>query len=147
MDVTLLPGDIGAEVSFDYHGEWDEQLVAELRDVFAAATCCCCAVPISSRRSRSGSSRACGLAPDEWSDGRKFGFLSNSLKSAPNDGQHNAYLYHSDLMWKDEPIAAISLYAMVIPDEPRRRCLPAACGRPPACPRMSGRVREERRCS
>ena len=58
------------------------------------------------------------LVPDEWTNGDRFGFLSNQLAVAPNDGQHNAYLFHSDLMWKDQPINSISLYAMVIPEEP-----------------------------
>ena len=56
--------------------------------------------------------------PDEWTNGDKYGFLSNRLAVAPNDGQHNAYLFHSDLMWKERPINSISLYAMVLPDEP-----------------------------
>jgi taurine dioxygenase len=118
MDVTLLEGDIGAEISFDYHGEWDDKLVAEIRDIFRTRHLILLRAPDLEPEEQIRLVESLGLAPDEWSDGRKFGFLSNNLKSAPNDGQHNAYLYHSDLMWKDEPIAAISLYAMVIPDEP-----------------------------
>jgi hypothetical protein len=56
--------------------------------------------------------------PDQWKDGREHGLLSNTRPEAPNYGKHNPYLYHSDLTWKRQPIAAISLYAMVLPGAP-----------------------------
>lgn len=118
VDVKLLDGNIGAEVSFDYHEDWSEQTVEELRRVFRERHLLLLKAPDLSEDEHIRLVESLGLAVDLWTDGRKFGFLSNNLKSAPNDGQHNAYLYHSDLMWKEEPIASISLYAMVIPDAP-----------------------------
>jgi taurine dioxygenase len=118
MDIALLDGKIGAEVSFDYDGEWSEGDIAELRQAFRERHLLLLRAPDLTPEQQIKLVETLGLQVDEWKDGRKFGFLSNKLESAPNDGQHNAYLYHSDLMWKEEPIAAISLYAMVIPDEP-----------------------------
>ncbi len=72
--------------------------------------------------------------PDEWTDGEKFGFLSNQLAVAPNDGQHNAYLFHSDLMWKEQPISSISLYALVIPQGPSPTLFASGVGAAAALP-------------
>ena len=60
--------------------------------------------------------RALGLAPDAWKDGKEYGLLSNTRPEAPNYGKHNPYLFHSDLTWKQTPIAAISLYTLVLPE-------------------------------
>jgi len=61
---------------------------------------------------------ALGLVPDVWKDGQQHGLLSNTRPEAPNFGKHNPYLYHSDLTWAPQPIAAISLYGLVLPDVP-----------------------------
>jgi taurine dioxygenase len=140
VDVRTLDGNIGAEVSFDYHGEWSDDDVDTLRQTFRDRHLLLLRAPDLEPDEQIKLVETMGLAVDEWKDGRKFGFLSNSLKSAPNDGQHNAYLYHSDLMWKDEPIAAISLYALVIPDEPSPTLFASGVG---AAESLTDEAREE----
>ena len=122
MKITPLDGRIGAEVDLDLGRTLDGLTRADVEAIREAfrdyATCFCSAIPSSSAEDQIRLMEALGLVPDEWTNGDKFGFLSNQLAVAPNDGQHNAYLFHSDLMWKDQPINSISLYAMVIPEEP-----------------------------
>jgi taurine dioxygenase len=121
VKITPLDGAIGAEVTdFDLSGPWtdsSEQLEA-IRDAFRTRHLLLIRDPHLEAKDQIRLMEAVGLVPDEWTDGEKFGFLSNKLAVAPNDGQHSAYLYHSDLMWKEQPISSISLYALVIPDEP-----------------------------
>ena len=121
MNITPLDGAIGAEVTdFDLSGPWTdspEQLEA-IREAFRSRHLLLFRDPQLEAKDQIRLMEAVGLVPDEWTDGEKFGFLSNRLAVAPNDGQHSAYLYHSDLMWKEQPISSISLYALVIPDEP-----------------------------
>jgi len=118
MDVKNFDGRIGAEVSFDYHNDWSDETVQQLRAAFRERHLLLLRAPDLTPEEQIRVLESLGLAVDVWTDGNRYGFLSNNLKTAPNDGQHNAYLYHSDLMWKEQPIAAISLYAIAIPDEP-----------------------------
>jgi taurine dioxygenase len=118
MDVKNFDGRIGAEVSFDYHDDWTEETVEQLRAAFRERHLLLLRAPDLTAEEQIRVLESLGLAVDVWTDGNRYGFLSNNLKTAPNDGQHNAYLYHSDLMWKEQPIASISLYAIAIPDEP-----------------------------
>jgi taurine dioxygenase len=121
MKITPLEGVIGAEVSnFDLASAWTdspEQLQA-ISDAFRTRHLLLFRDPALEVKDQIRLMEALGLVPDEWTDGEKFGFLSNQLAVAPNDGQHNAYLFHSDLMWKEQPISSISLYALVIPEGP-----------------------------
>jgi taurine dioxygenase len=121
MNITPLDGAIGAEVTgLDLAGAWPdspEQLEA-IRDAFRSRQLLLFRDPQLEAKDQVRLMEALGLVPDEWTDGEKFGFLSNQLAVAPNDGQHNAYLFHSDLMWKEQPISSISLYALVIPEGP-----------------------------
>ena len=120
MKVMPLDGRIGAEVDLDLKGPWTERPadVEELRDAFGTYHLLLFRDPDLAAEDQIRLVEALELVPDEWTNGDRFGFLSNQLAVAPNDGQHNAYLFHSDLMWKDQPINSISLYAMVIPEEP-----------------------------
>jgi len=120
MKIMPLDGRVGAEVDLDLKGGWTETPsdVEELREAFRTYHLLLFRDPDLGAADQIRLVEALELVPDEWTDGEKFGFLSNKLAVAPNDGQHNAYLFHSDLMWKDQPINSISLYAMVLPDEP-----------------------------
>jgi taurine dioxygenase len=119
MEITLLEGSIGAEVlGLDLGGTWDEATVDRLRAAFRSRLLLVFRDPELRPADQVRLVQALGLAIDEWADGAQFGILSNSRADAPNAGQHNAYLFHSDLTWKEQPIAAISLYAMVVPDVP-----------------------------
>jgi|ERR1039458_1984800 taurine dioxygenase len=120
MKITPLEGPIGAEVDLDLAGPWADSPadVEELRQAFRNYHLLLFRDPTLAPEDQIRLVEALELVPDEWTNGDKYGFLSNQLAIAPNDGQHNAYLYHSDLMWKDQPINSISLYAMVVPNEP-----------------------------
>ena len=120
MKIAPLDGRIGAEVDLDLSGPWVDspEDVDELREAFRTYHLLVFHDPELPTESQIRLMEMLGLQPDEWTNGDRFGFLSNHLKVAPNDGQHNAYLFHSDLMWKSQPINSISLYAMVVPDEP-----------------------------
>jgi alpha-ketoglutarate-dependent taurine dioxygenase len=120
MKITPLDGRIGADVDLDLGGPWTDSPadVEELRRAFRDYDLLVFRDPELAAEDHIRLMEALELVPDEWTNGDKYGFLSNQLAIAPNDGQHNAYLFHSDLMWKDQPINSISLYAMVIPDEP-----------------------------
>ena len=148
MNITPLDGAIGAEVTdLDLAGPWtDSPRLEAIREAFRSRHLLLFRDPQLEAKDQIRLVEALGLEPDEWTDGEKFGFLSNRLAVAPNDGQHNAYLYHSDLMWKEQPISSISLYALVIPDGPRthlvrqrgRRCRRAAGGAQGQARRPSG---------
>lgn len=120
MKITPLDGRIGAEVDLDLAGPWTDspEDVEALRQAFGEYHLLLFRDPELAPEDQIRLMTALGLEPDEWTNGDKYGFLSNRLAVAPNDGQHNAYLFHSDLMWKEQPINSISLYALVIPDEP-----------------------------
>ncbi|HEV3213352.1 MAG TPA: TauD/TfdA family dioxygenase [Acidimicrobiales bacterium] len=120
MKIMPLDGRIGAEVDLDLSGPWTEapEDVEELREAFRTFHLLLFRDPVLAAEDQIRLVEALELVPDEWTNGDRFGFLSNKLAVAPNDGQHNAYLFHSDLMWKDQPINSISLFAMVLPDEP-----------------------------
>jgi taurine dioxygenase len=147
MKITPLEGRIGAEVSdFDLAGPWTdspEQLEA-IREAFRSRHLLLFRDTGLEVKDQIRLMEALGLVPDEWTDGEQFGFLSNQLAVAPNDGQHNAYLYHSDLMWKEQPISSISLYALVIPDGPSPTLFASGVGAAAALPpdlraRIAGR--------
>jgi taurine dioxygenase len=107
----------GVEVlDFDLPAEWDEPAVAELRQLFRDHHLLLFRQPDLPPENQVALMKAVGLTPDRWKDGKEYGILSNTRPEAPNYGVHNPYLYHSDLTWKPEPIASISLYAMVLPD-------------------------------
>jgi taurine dioxygenase len=137
MKITPLDGAIGAEVSdFDLAAPWTdapEQLEA-IRDAFRTRHLLLFRDTQLESKDQVRLVEALGLVPDEWTDGEKFGFLSNQLAVAPNDGQHNAYLYHSDLMWKEQPISSISLYALVIPEGPSPTLFASGVGAAAALP-------------
>jgi taurine dioxygenase len=118
--ITVIPlaGPIGAQVSFDYNGDWDGQVVDTLRQTFERYHLLLLKAPDLKVEKQIELIETLRLEPDKWRDGEKYGYLSNSRESAPNDGQHSAYLYHSDLMWKPQPISAISLYAVAVQSEP-----------------------------
>jgi taurine dioxygenase len=119
MRTQRLSPALGVEVlDMDLSAPWDESSVAELQGLFAEADLLLFRQPDLEPEHQVRLVRALGLQVDIWSDGGSYGFLSNVRQDAPNVGQHNAYLWHSDLMWKATPIAAISLYAMAVPDEP-----------------------------
>lgn len=121
MKITSLEGSIGAEVAdLDLSDSWTKSptVVGALREAFRSRHMLLFRDPDLVADDQVRLVEALGLVPDEWTDGQKYGFLSNQLAVAPNDGQHNAYLYHSDLMWKEQPISCISLYALVIPEGP-----------------------------
>jgi taurine dioxygenase len=132
--VNPLPGPLGAEVAFDYHGEWDDDTRTALRETFRRYHLILLRAPDLLVAKQIELIETLGLEPDRWLDGEKFGYLSNSLKSAPNDGQHSAYLYHSDLIWKPEPISAISLYATAVPSEPSPTFFASGVGAAAALP-------------
>jgi taurine dioxygenase len=147
MKITPLDGPIGAEVTdFDLSGPWTdspEQLEA-IREAFRTRHLLLFRDTQLEAKDQIRLMEAVGLQPDEWTDGEKFGFLSNKLAVAPNDGQHSAYLYHSDLMWKEQPISSISLYALVIPEEPVPTLFASGVGAAAALPtalreRVAGR--------
>jgi taurine dioxygenase len=137
MKITHLEGRIGAEVTdFDLASDWTsspDELKA-MRDAFATRHLLLIRDPDLAPEDQVRLMEGMGLVPDEWTDGAKFGFLSNKLAIAPNDGQHNAYLFHSDLIWKDQPISSISLYALVIPDEPAPTIFASGVGAAAALP-------------
>jgi taurine dioxygenase len=120
MKITPLDARFGAEVDLDLGGDWTDSqgAVEELRQAFRDHLLLVFRDPALAAEDQIRLVETLELVPDEWTNGDKYGFLSNHLAVAPNDGQHNAYLFHSDLMWKERPINAISLYAMVVPDEP-----------------------------
>lgn len=119
MHVRQLTPNLGAEViDFDLPEVWTESQIQEVRELFREHHLLLFRQPDLPDENHVALIEALGLMPDEWKDGRKHGILSNTRPEAPNYGQHNPYLYHSDLTWKPTPIAAISLYAMVLPDEP-----------------------------
>jgi alpha-ketoglutarate-dependent taurine dioxygenase len=119
MKITFLEGTIGAEVTgLDLGGVWDNSTVHQLDAAFRSRLLLVFRDPELRAEDQVRLVQAFGLSIDEWAGGEQFGFLSNSRADAPNVGQHNPYLFHSDLTWKEQPIAAISLFAMVIPDEP-----------------------------
>jgi taurine dioxygenase len=137
MKITPLDGAIGAEVtdldlSDDWTGSADD--LKALRDAFSTRHLLLIRDPDLAPEDQVRLVEALGLVPDEWTDGAKYGFLSNQLAVAPNDGQHNAYLFHSDLMWKDQPISSISLYALVIPDDPAPTLFASGIGAAAALP-------------
>jgi alpha-ketoglutarate-dependent taurine dioxygenase len=132
--VHPLPGPLGAEVTFGYNGEWDDDIRSALREAFRHYHLILLRAPDLLVTKQIELIEALGLEPDCWLDGEKFGYLSNSLKSAPNDGQHSAYLYHSDLMWKPDPISAISLYAIAMPSEPSPTFFASGVGAAAALP-------------
>jgi alpha-ketoglutarate-dependent taurine dioxygenase len=132
--VHPLPGPLGAEVTFGYNGEWDDDIRSALREAFRHYHLILLRAPDLLVTKQIELIEALGLEPDCWLDGEKFGYLSNSLKSAPNDGQHSAYLYQSDLMWKPDPISAISLYAIAMPSEPSPTFFASGVGAAAALP-------------
>lgn len=119
MQIRELTPFLGAEVlDFDLPAEWTSDEITEVRELFRRHHLLLFRQPDLPDEHHVALVEALGLVPDEWKDGRKHGLLSNTRPEAPNYGKHNPYLYHSDLTWKPQPIAAISLYAMVLPDEP-----------------------------
>jgi alpha-ketoglutarate-dependent taurine dioxygenase len=134
ITVTPLAGPVGAQVSFDYNGDWDEQVVDTLRQTFERYHLLLLKAPDLKVEKQIELIETLRLEPDEWRDGEKYGYLSNSRKSAPNDGQHSAYLYHSDLMWKPQPISAISLYAVAVQSEPSPTFFASGVGAAAALP-------------
>jgi len=121
MKITPLDGRIGAEVTeFDLASAWTEspEQLESIRDAFRTRHLLLFRDTGLEVKDQIRLMEALGLMPDEWTNGEKYGLLSNQRAVAPNDGQHNAYLYHSDLMWKEQPISSISLYALVIPEGP-----------------------------
>jgi taurine dioxygenase len=117
MKVRELTRGFGAEVlDFDLPEVWSDVDIREIRRLFSAHHLLLFRQPDLPDANHVALVEALGLAPDEWKDGRLHGLLSNTRPEAPNYGKHNPYLYHSDLTWKPTPIAAISLYAMVLPD-------------------------------
>ena len=103
MKITPLDGRIGADVDLDLGGPWTNSPadVEELRRAFRDHDLLVFRDPELAAEDQIRLMEALELVPDEWTNGDKYGFLSNQLAIAPNDGQHNAYLFHSDLMWKD----------------------------------------------
>jgi len=147
MKVMPLDGRIGAEVDLDLKGGWSETPgdVEELREAFRNFHLLLFRDPDLEAADQIRLVEALELVPDEWTNGDKFGFLSNQLEVAPNDGQHNAYLFHSDLMWKDQPISSISLYAMVLPDEPAPTVFASGVGAAASLPaELRARIEGER---
>lgn len=118
MQVRELQQGLGAEVlDFDLPVEWSDEEIEEVRALFREHHLLLFRQPDLPDENHVALVDALGLVPDQWKDGRQHGILSNTRPEAPNYGKHNPYLYHSDLTWKPKPIAAISLYAMVLPDE------------------------------
>jgi taurine dioxygenase len=119
MQTAPLSTTFGAEVlDFELPAAWTDDAAADLRAAFREHHLLLFRQPDLPPEHQVALIRALGLAPDAWKDGREYGILSNTRPEAPNYGKHNPYLFHSDLTWKDTPIAAISLYAMVLPEEP-----------------------------
>jgi taurine dioxygenase len=109
---------LGVEVvDFDLPATWDDVTTKEIRELFREHHLLLFRQPDLPPEHQVALIEALGLAPDEWKDGKRHGILSTTRPEAPNYGKHNPYLYHSDLTWKSTPIAAISLYALVLPDE------------------------------
>jgi len=136
MKIMPIDGRIGAEVDLDLGGDWVDspEDVKELREAFAQFHLLLFRDPTLTPESQIRLMETVGLQPDEWTNGDRYGFLSNTLAIAPNDGQHNAYLFHSDLMWKDQPINSISLYATVVPDDPAPTIFASGVGAATALP-------------
>jgi taurine dioxygenase len=109
---------LGVEVlDFDLPAEWSDDEIAELRGLFREHHLLLFRQPDLPAENQVALMKALGLKPDGWKDGNDYGILSNTRPEAPNYGKHNPYLFHSDLTWKETPIASISLYAMVLPKE------------------------------
>jgi taurine dioxygenase len=136
MKITPLGGGIGAEVDLDLGGTWTESAeeLEEVRQAFRTHHLLLFRDPELAAEDQVRLVEALDLVPDEWTGGEKYGFLSNTLAIAPNDGQHNAYLFHSDLMWAEHPINSISLFAMVVPDEPAPTLFASGVGAAAALP-------------
>ncbi len=118
MQTLPLSQALGAEVvDFEPPSEWTDEQIAELRAAFREHHLLLFRQPDLPPENQVALIRALGLKPDAWKDGKEYGILSNTRPEAPNYGKHNPYLFHSDLTWKDTPIAAISLYALVLPNE------------------------------
>jgi taurine dioxygenase len=119
MNVRELTPRLGAEVTdFDLPEVWTDDEIEAIRALFRRHHLLLFRQPDLPDEHHVALIEALGLVPDEWKDGRRHGLLSNTRPEAPNYGKHNPYLFHSDLTWKPKPIAAISLYALVLPDEP-----------------------------
>ena len=121
MKITQLDSVCGAEVTdFDLAAPWVESPdeLKAIQDAFRARHLLVFRGSKLAPLDQVALIEALGLVADEWGDGRKFGLLSNELPGAPNQGQYNAYLFHSDLIWKEQPVAAISLFAIAVPEEP-----------------------------
>jgi taurine dioxygenase len=147
MKITPLDGSFGAEVDLDLGGPWTESQedVAKVREAFRDYHLLLFRDPELAPEDQIRLMEMLGLVPDEWTGGEKFGFLSNTLAIAPNDGQHNAYLFHSDLMWKEQPINSISLFALVVPDEPAPTLFASGVGAAAALPAaLRARIQNER---
>jgi taurine dioxygenase len=109
---------LGVEVlDFELPAEWSEDDRKELGQLFREHHLMLFRQPDLPPERQVALIEALGLAPDVWKDGKPYGILSNTRPEAPNYGKHNPYLYHADLTWSSTPIAAISLYAMVLPAE------------------------------
>jgi taurine dioxygenase len=110
---------LGVEVlDFELPAQWDKDELDELRQLFRQNHLLLFRQPDLSPERQVALIEALGLTPDAWKDGKLYGILSNTRPEAPNYGKHNPYLYHADLTWSTSPIAAISLYAMALPDAP-----------------------------
>jgi len=147
MDVTLLPGDMAPRSASTTTANGTSSSSPSSATFFAAATCCCCRSRIEPAE-QIRLVESWGSRPTSGVTAASLGFLSNSLKSAAErrPAQRLPLSLGPDV--KDEPIAPISLYAMVIPDEPRRRCFASGVR---AAARLPEDVRAEfarkRRCS
>ena len=107
MQTCPLATSFGAEVlDFDLPAEWAEDDAGELGAAFRENHLLLFRQPDLRPEHQVALIRALGLAPDAWKDGKEYGILSNTRPEAPNYGKHNPYLFHSDLTWKDTPIAA-----------------------------------------
>jgi alpha-ketoglutarate-dependent taurine dioxygenase len=109
---------LGVEVlDFELPATWDDDERDELRQLFREHHLLLFRQPDLPAENQVALIEALGLQPDAWKDGKSYGLLSNTRPEAPNYGKHNPYLFHSDLTWKSTPIASISLYALVLPEE------------------------------
>jgi taurine dioxygenase len=130
MRVTELDGSIGAEIDFDFDGEWSDDIVSSLQDTFKRRHLLVMHAPDLTAEHHVRLIESLGLENSgEWPNGEKFGFLSTNSgygerehgansDTALADDRHNPYLYHSDRMCSDRPLSAISLYALALPDHP-----------------------------
>jgi alpha-ketoglutarate-dependent taurine dioxygenase len=117
MQTRPLSPALGAEVlDFELPAEWTDEETAAVRAAFREHHLLLFREADLAPERQVALVRALGLAPDAWKDGKEYGLLSNTRPEAPNYGKHNPYLFHSDLTWKQTPIAAISLYALVLPE-------------------------------